>query len=85
MNIDMEQTSFTSMLENPQFGGALQVPQQLLMHTTQGPSAFGLQDMMSMGASQFMKQQSVHDEQDLPSALASMKLPANQSVRDIFI
>ncbi|CAI5745056.1 unnamed protein product [Peronospora destructor] len=82
----MEQTSFTSMLENSQFGEALQVPQQLLMHT-QAPPAFGLQDMMSIGASQFMKKQLVQEQEEVltvsPSVLAPMKLPANQSVPNV--
>uniref|UniRef100_M4B484 Serine/threonine-protein phosphatase 1 regulatory subunit 10 n=1 Tax=Hyaloperonospora arabidopsidis (strain Emoy2) TaxID=559515 RepID=M4B484_HYAAE len=70
----MEQTSFTSMLESTQFGGALQVPQQSLMH----PPAFGLQDMMSMGgAPQFMKQQLVQPRVEALSP-ASVQRSADQ-------
>uniref|UniRef100_A0AAV1V4D9 Serine/threonine-protein phosphatase 1 regulatory subunit 10 n=1 Tax=Peronospora matthiolae TaxID=2874970 RepID=A0AAV1V4D9_9STRA len=74
MNIDMEQTSFTSMLESTQFGGALQVPQQSLMH----PPAFGLQDMLLMGgAPQFMKQQQVQSRVEALSP-ASVQRSADQ-------
>ncbi|CAI5740126.1 unnamed protein product [Hyaloperonospora brassicae] len=80
MNIDMEQTSFTSMLESTQFGGALQVQQQSLMH----PPAFGLQDMMSMGGvPPFMKQQQLVQPQAQALAPAPVQLPADQSVPNV--
>ncbi|KAG1710917.1 hypothetical protein DVH05_013639 [Phytophthora capsici] len=74
MNVNMEPTSFTSMLEHSQFGGALH---------SQG-QAFGLQAMMqpvSMGASQFVKQQPVEQVQAPPPA--PVKLPADQKVPNV--
>lgn len=80
----MERASFTSLLDHAQFGGALQLQQQSLMHP-QATSAFGLQGMMSqpmsIGSPQFPKQQSV---QQVP-ALASvpLKLPKDQAVPNV--
>ncbi|KAG7393918.1 hypothetical protein PHYPSEUDO_000095 [Phytophthora pseudosyringae] len=85
MNVNMERASFTSMLDHPQFGGALQVQQQPLMHTQAQPT-FGLQGMvsqpMSMGAPQFMKQQPVQQQAPAPTP-APVKLPADQSVPNV--
>ncbi|KAK1945022.1 hypothetical protein P3T76_003555 [Phytophthora citrophthora] len=74
MNVNMEPTSFTSMLEHSQFGGAL--------HSQGQP--FGLQAMMqpvSMGASQFVKQQPVQQVQ-VPAPVP-VKLPADQKVPNV--
>ncbi|KAH7474562.1 uncharacterized protein KRP23_8690 [Phytophthora ramorum] len=82
MNVNMERASFTSLLDNAQFGGALPVPQQTLMHAQAQPD-FGLQSMMSQPMSmppptnmQFIKQQQV-------PAPAPVKLPADQSVPNV--
>ncbi|KAF1794224.1 Zinc finger, CCCH-type [Phytophthora cactorum] len=76
MNVNMERSSFTSLLDNAQFGGAFQ---QHPSH--QATPAFGLQGMvsqpMSMGAPQFIKQQPV---EQAPTP-APVKLPADQSSR----
>ncbi|KAL3671561.1 hypothetical protein V7S43_003478 [Phytophthora oleae] len=82
MNVNMERTSFTSMLEHSQFGGALQVPQQPLMHSQ--AQSFGLQGMMqpvAIGGSQFVKQQPTQQAQ-VPSP-APVKLPADQTVPNV--
>ncbi|GMF09675.1 unnamed protein product [Phytophthora lilii] len=78
MNVNLEPTSFSSMLEHSQFGGGLQVAQQPLMHAQAQP--FALQGMVSqpisMGAPQFMKQPA----QQQTHAPAPVELPADQSV-----
>ncbi|KAF4133766.1 hypothetical protein GN958_ATG17103 [Phytophthora infestans] len=81
MNVNMERASFTSLLDQAQFGGALQQP---LMHPGhQAAPAFALQGMvsqpMSTGSSQFMKQQPVPQA----PAPAPVKLPADQSVPNV--
>ncbi|ETI52625.1 hypothetical protein, variant [Phytophthora nicotianae P1569] len=81
MNVNMERASFTSLLDQAQFGGALQQP---LMHAShQATPAYTLQGMvsqpMSIGAPQFMKQQPV---QQAPTP-APVKLPADQSVPNV--
>ncbi|KAG3105161.1 hypothetical protein PC121_g505 [Phytophthora cactorum] len=80
MNVNMERSSFTSLLDNAQFGGAFQ---QHPSH--QATPAFGLQGMvsqpMSMGAPQFIKQQPV---EQAPTP-APVKLPADQSVPNVLL
>jgi hypothetical protein len=73
MNVNMERASFTSLLENSQFGGPMQVPQ---LHT-QAPPAFGLQAMTSQPVANvpYMKQMQQHTP-----APAPLKMPADQSV-----
>ncbi|KAI9914666.1 hypothetical protein PsorP6_008217 [Peronosclerospora sorghi] len=79
MNIDLERTSFTSMLESSEFGGALQVSQPLI-HSEMQPT-FELQDMMSMGAPHFMKHQPV-TQVSAPTS-TPLKLPADQSIPNV--
>ncbi|CAH0475821.1 unnamed protein product [Peronospora belbahrii] len=81
MNMDMERTSFTSMLEDSQFGGPLHISQQPLMHA-QAQSAFGFHSTMAMDTPQFMKQQSI-EQQAPPLASVPVQLPADQSIPDM--
>ncbi|KAL7693097.1 putative Zinc finger, CCCH-type, transcription factor IIS, TFIIS/LEDGF domain superfamily [Plasmopara halstedii] len=83
MNVNMERTSFTSLLD-AQFCGGLQVQQQTLLQTQATPT-FSMQGMMpqlhAVGPPQCMKQQSAQQVPVL--APGSHELPTDQAIPNI--